>query len=250
MKEAAPSDKLDRYPIHPAALLFPPYTEEELQELAADIKKTGYLIHPIMLCNGSILDGVHRYKACKIAGIAPKWEEYPGNDPYAYAISANIQRRHLNLTTEQKRELIAKLLKAQPEKSNNAIAKDLKVASDKTIAAVREELEATSEIPKLEKRVGADGKARKKPAKQRKVGVTYLLEDEHGTPRRVSKEAFEEGAASERRTNALLIIDLLLHPEMRTLVIKAVVEGERHHRFGDFSEAVAALYAELAKAGR
>ena len=37
-------------------------------------------------------------------------------DPYAYVISANIRRRHL--TAEQKRELIAKLIKATPEKAH------------------------------------------------------------------------------------------------------------------------------------
>src|SRR5262249_48331951 len=42
-------------------------------------------------------------------------------DPVAYVISANIKRRHL--TTEQKRELIAKLIKAQPEKSSRQVAK-------------------------------------------------------------------------------------------------------------------------------
>ena len=44
----------------------------------------------------------------------------PGTDPYTYVISANIRRRHL--TAEQKRELIAKLIKATPEKSDRAIA--------------------------------------------------------------------------------------------------------------------------------
>jgi hypothetical protein len=46
----------------------------------------------------------------------------PANgDPYAFVISANIRRRHL--TAEQKRDLIAKVLKAQPRKSNRQIAK-------------------------------------------------------------------------------------------------------------------------------
>lgn len=35
--------------------------------------------------------------------------------------------------------------------------------SDKTVAAVRDEGETTSEIPKLSKTVGADGKERRKP---------------------------------------------------------------------------------------
>ena len=82
-------------------------------------------------------------------------------DPYAYVISANLRRRHLN--AEQKRELAAKVLKATPEKSDSQIAKVAHV-SDKTVTSVRSKLEATSEIPKLDKRKGADGKERKQPA--------------------------------------------------------------------------------------
>jgi hypothetical protein len=72
-------------------------------------------------------------------------------------LSANIHRRHL--TAEQKRELIAKVLKAQPSKSNRTIAKQAKV-DDKTVAVVRGKLEATAEIPQLTKTIGADGKTR------------------------------------------------------------------------------------------
>ena len=41
-----------------------------------------------------------------------------GVDPFELVTSLNIHRRHL--TAEQKRELIAKVLKAEPEKSNRA----------------------------------------------------------------------------------------------------------------------------------
>ena len=95
----------------------------------------------------------------------------PCTDPYTYVISANIQRRHL--TSEQKRELIEKLLKAKPEQSNNQIAKQVKV-NDKTVAKVRTGLEATSEIPKLKKTIGKDGKerpARKSPAAKPKAST-------------------------------------------------------------------------------
>jgi len=93
-------------------------------------------------------------------------EKSLANEPYAYVISANIHRRHL--TAEQKRELIAALLKAAPERSNLATAKIAKV-SDKTVARVRDRLETTSEFPKLTKRVGLDGRARssaRRPAKR------------------------------------------------------------------------------------
>jgi hypothetical protein len=47
------------------------------------------------------------------------------------------------------------------------------VGSDKTVAAVRAQLEATSEIPKLQKTIGKDGKARaKKKAKPKTDDVT------------------------------------------------------------------------------
>ena len=62
-----------------------------------------------------------------------------GADPYALAVSLNIHRRHL--TGEQKRELIAKLLKAKPEASNRSIGAQIKV-DDKTVASVRRELES------------------------------------------------------------------------------------------------------------
>src|SRR5262249_26299599 len=80
-----------------------------------------------------------------------------------FVITQNIHRRHL--TGEQRCELIAKLLAARPEASNASIAKIAK-ADDKTVAAVRREKEATSQIPRLEKRLGADGKARKRPARK------------------------------------------------------------------------------------
>ena len=68
-----------------------------------------------------------------------------------------MARRHL--TQEQKRGLIRDQLKATPEQSNVQIARALGV-TDKTVASQRRELEATSEIPKFEKTIGADGKER------------------------------------------------------------------------------------------
>ena len=68
-------------------------------------------------------------------------------DPYAYVISANIHRRHL--TAEQKRELIAKLIKATPEKSDRQIAETVK-ASPTTVGTVRAGMEAKGEVSKLD----------------------------------------------------------------------------------------------------
>src|SRR4051812_27568135 len=61
---------------------------------------------------------------------------YGDVDPYAYVVSANIRRRHLK--AEQKRGIVAELLKANPERSDRATAKIANV-DNKTVANVRTE---------------------------------------------------------------------------------------------------------------
>jgi hypothetical protein len=94
------------------------------------------------------------------------------DDAYAFVLSANIHRRHL--TAEQRRELIAKLLKAQPEKSDRQIGKIIN-ADNKTVAAVREKLEAREEIPHVETRT--DSKGRAQPAKKKRRDVDDFLKE-------------------------------------------------------------------------
>lgn len=81
--------------VHPVANLFPMLAEDELQELAEDIKQRG-LLQPIVLdAQGRVLDGRNRLAACELAGVEPSFEEYEGDDPDGYALAVNIARRHL-----------------------------------------------------------------------------------------------------------------------------------------------------------
>jgi ParB-like chromosome segregation protein Spo0J len=58
-------------PVHPIADLFPMMTDEELADLAADIKANG-LLHPIVVDKeGALIDGRNRARACEIAGVEP-----------------------------------------------------------------------------------------------------------------------------------------------------------------------------------
>jgi hypothetical protein len=82
-------------------------------------------------------------------------------DPYAYVVSANIKRRHLS--TEQKRDLIAALLKATPDKSDRQIAATVK-ASPTTVGTVRAGMETAGDVSKLDTR--RDTKGRQQPAKR------------------------------------------------------------------------------------
>jgi hypothetical protein len=178
-----PKSWRDVLPVHPACDLFPLMTKDELRELANDIKKND-LHEPVVLYDDPkigccVLDGRNRLDALELFGwkitnndlIDPVDEHFervgspdPSFDPVAYVISKNIRRRHL--TVEQKRELIGKLLKADPEKSNRQIAKTTGV-DHKTVAVERRKKESTGEIPQLKKTKGKDGKSR--PVRQKRA---------------------------------------------------------------------------------
>ena len=185
--------------VHPAAELLPALLDAELRALADDIKANGLHTNIVVWSPANpddkyevLLDGRHRLDALALLGLlcvdeaghlctTKRWlrdrgwsddgaperlhrQYIEGGDPYALALSYNVHRRHL--TAEQKRDLIAKLLKAKPEASNLAIAKQVRVATDKTVAKVRADLEARSEIPNVEART--DAKGRKQPASKSK----------------------------------------------------------------------------------
>ena len=168
--------------VHPAAELFPQMSADELRELGEDIKKHGGLpAVPLVLWEAEkgappfLLDGRNRLDAMEAVGLpvldtqgewfnwnlACRCTQIRGNDPYAYVISANIHRRHL--AVEQKRELIAKLIKATPEKSDRQIAETVN-ASPTTVGTVRAEMETKGDVSKLDTR--RDSKGRKQPAKK------------------------------------------------------------------------------------
>lgn len=81
------------YSSHEAANIFP-LDGEHFDSLADDIKANGQQI-PIELLDGKILDGRRRYRACRIAGVEPKFREVQIDDPVAYVLSLNLHRRHL-----------------------------------------------------------------------------------------------------------------------------------------------------------
>jgi hypothetical protein len=85
---------------HPFAGLFPGLPDEELAQLAQDIKERGQL-EPIILYRGLILDGRNRYRACQIAGVRPRLEEFNAKttkrSPEEFVLSRNLRRRHLSM---------------------------------------------------------------------------------------------------------------------------------------------------------
>jgi len=96
------------YTMHRLADVVPPMTGEEYAGLKADIKAHG-LREPITLYEGKILDGKHRYRACRELGIPVKTRtlESLNGSPIEYIISENVKRRHL--TTGQRAALALEL---------------------------------------------------------------------------------------------------------------------------------------------
>ena len=76
--------------------------EKEFACFKADIAENG-LREEIVLYDGMILDGRHRYRACSETGTMPRFREHHG-DPLAFVLSANLQRRHLD---ESQRAMVA-----------------------------------------------------------------------------------------------------------------------------------------------
>jgi ParB-like chromosome segregation protein Spo0J len=95
---------------HPAAEIFPMMTGDAWSSFVADIKTNG-VQHPVIVHDGMILDGRNRYAAAQEAGVECPTKEYPGGDPVAYIMSANVQRRHL--TTAQRAAFAAELASMQ-----------------------------------------------------------------------------------------------------------------------------------------
>ena len=81
---------------------------------------------------------------------------FDDDDVVAWVISANIRRRHLNQA--QKREMLGKLLKVDPSKSNRSIAKAAGV-DDKTVGCRRGGTRGRCGNSAPRKTVGADGVA-------------------------------------------------------------------------------------------
>lgn len=93
--------------VHPAAAMFPMMSDDELDELAADIAANGQREPIVLLADGTLLDGRNRLAGCKLADVAPTFVVYDGDDPDGFVASRNIHRR--NMTPSQRAMLVVKL---------------------------------------------------------------------------------------------------------------------------------------------
>jgi len=118
---------------HPIAAHFPKMGAREYEALRADIAANGQQ-EQIVILEDMILDGRHRFRACRELGIEPRVREWAGEcgTPAAFVVSMNLHRRHL--TASQRASIAVSLASA--------------TASDRKIAD-RQATEGQGEIPEL-----------------------------------------------------------------------------------------------------
>lgn len=143
--------------------LLPPLTPAEYAELRADIEANGIEQAVIVDDLGHIIDGHHRAQIADELGIECPVDVRVIDSEDAkrdLALRLNVHRR--SLTRDQKRELLANLIKAAPERSDRQHASAVGV-DHKTAGAVRSDLEGRGEIPHAGERTDTLG--RQQPAK-------------------------------------------------------------------------------------
>jgi ParB/Sulfiredoxin domain len=80
--------------LHPVATLFPDLSARDYAALREDIRLHGVKV-PILVHGGEILDGRHRYRACRELGKPCPAVEWNGSHPWLEVQSRNLLRRHL-----------------------------------------------------------------------------------------------------------------------------------------------------------
>lgn len=129
---------------HPLADLFPLMEGADFDALVASIKENGQR-DPVILFEGSILDGRNRYRACQKAGIQPRFQDFMNGDPLAFVLDHNLHRRHLNeiqraaiaakITTMRSGERTDLPRSQKTEVSNDDAARLLNVSRTSVVAA-------------------------------------------------------------------------------------------------------------------
>lgn len=146
------------HPIHPVCELLPVLPEDQLEELAEDIKANGLKI-PIQTFKGKVVDGRNRLLACQLAGVEPKFQEIKTKDGngsiYDLVKSLNLVRRHLN---DDQRAMIGVALvnaKHGQRQSETVVTagKAAKLVNVSTPTLKRAKIVATKGTEELKKRV-------------------------------------------------------------------------------------------------
>jgi len=144
-------------------LELPPLSPDQFEGLRSSILVSGVLIPILVDCNGPVrrvIDGKYRRKiAEELKYDCPEIVVPNLNDEELRAMARALNLARRQLTTSQKRAIIADQLAETPERSNRWVGKMLGV-SHPTVASVKAELALTGKMFQFEETIGLDGKRR------------------------------------------------------------------------------------------
>ena len=148
------------------APVLPPLPAQEHARLRDSIRDRGVLQPLLITADHVLIDGHERWKAIRELGLSRYPIRIIGNlnesERVDLAIRTNLERRHL--TVAQRRGLAARLLKADPSRTDRAVAGTVG-CDHKTVGKVRGRLLQGGEIPNLGRAsAGRDGKTYHFPA--------------------------------------------------------------------------------------
>jgi hypothetical protein len=177
---------------HPVCDLFPEMAKQEFGDLCEDIAKHGQHT-PIWTHAGQIVDGRHRYRACCLLGIAPKFEEWSGEGSLvSFVVSLNLHRRQLNLDVSQRAALGVDIKKALEQEGRERQSKGGQKAGKYRPAQVV----ADSPEPEMDER----WVAREKAAELVNVSARTITDAER--VKEESPDAFEAIKRGEKTVHA------------------------------------------------
>ena len=113
MSDATRIDPDGDNPFHDVAAIFPLLAGEDYDQLVEDIRHNG-LLEPIWTFQGQIVDGRNRWRACRDAGVEPKFREWRGEGSLVeFVVSLNLHRRHMTSSQRAMSALDAEALLAE-----------------------------------------------------------------------------------------------------------------------------------------
>lgn len=95
-------------------------SNDDFNLLVQDIRENGQ-IDPIIMLEGFVLDGWHRFQACAELNINPKTKDFSGDDPASFVLSKNLHRRHME--PSQRAVAVASCREWKPKGNQNPIGK-------------------------------------------------------------------------------------------------------------------------------
>lgn len=145
---------------------------------------------PIMIDRRTmrVIDGIHRLMAASIKGqnmIDVEFFDGSREDAFLKAVEVNVEHG-LPLTQADRTAAALRILKSHPNMSDRAIAKSTGLGA----RAVAELRRSSESVPKLNFRVGRDGKVRPLDATKGRLRVAELIrEDPEASLRQVARRA-------------------------------------------------------------